>query len=117
MPHNDLELNISVTFRHTEPTDALRDYASEKLTHCLKKFVSGACAVHVILNVEKRDHIAEVHIHSGQYDMTAKAITEDLYAAIDKVVDNVNAQIKKKKDQLTAHKNAPIADVAALDLD
>lgn len=115
MPHSNLELNISVTFRHTDPTDALRDYASEKLTHCLKKFVSGTCAVHVVLNIEKRDHIAEVHIHSAHYDMTAKAIHEDLYAAIDKVVDNVNAQLKKKKDQITSHKNVPVSEVASIE--
>lgn len=113
MSQKDVNINISVTFRHTDPTKALKDHATEKLTHCLQKYVSADADAHVILNIEKRDHIAEINVHSGQYDLAAKAVTDDLYSAIDKAVHNVNTQLRKQKEQLTSHKHTPpISEIA-----
>ncbi len=100
-----LDLNISVTFRHTESTPALKSYAQEKVTHCLKKYVSGGAEVQVILSVEKRDHTAEVNVHSKVYNLSGKASTSDLYAAIDKVIDTLDAQLRKQKDRLVTAKH------------
>lgn len=102
---NSSTLNIDVTFRHTEPTEALRKYAEEKIASRLQKYLSGDVEVHVILSVEKRDHQAEVKVHSRVYDITSKATTEDLYSAIDKVVDTLSTQIKKKKEKMSDHKH------------
>lgn len=106
MPNTD-DLNISVTFRHTEPTAALKSYAIEKLTHIIRKYVSNHADVQVILSVEKRDHSAEVNIHSKGYDASGKASTGDLYSAIDKVVDTVEAQLRKQKDRYVTGKHQP----------
>ncbi len=99
------EINISVTFRHTESTPALMNYASEKLTHAVKKFVNGEADVQVVLSVEKRDQTAEVKLKTKDYDVEAKAVTEDLYSAIDKVVDTIETQVRKQKDRLRSHKH------------
>ena len=104
-----LDLNISVTFRHTESTPALKSYAQEKVTHCLKKFVTGGAEVQVILSVEKRDHTAEVNVHSKNYNVSGKASTSDLYAAIDKVIDVLDVQLRKQKDRLVTSKHQPPA--------
>ena len=101
---NEHNINVSVTFRHTEPTVALKNYANEKITHVAKKFISAATDVHVILIVEKRDHIAEVNFHSGRFDLTARAVEPDLYAAIDRVCDSLEAQLRKQKEKLSDHK-------------
>ena len=98
-------LNVSVTFRHTQSTDALKHYAIEKILHSLSKYVHDPADVHVILSVEKRDHTAEVNLHSRQYDLSGKASTEDLYSAIDKVVDTVLAQLRKQKGRQLAQKH------------
>jgi putative sigma-54 modulation protein len=100
--------NISVTFRHTEPTDALKSYATEKLTHCLQKYVHHESDAHVILSVEKRDHIAEVSVRCNRQDFTSKASTGDLYAAIDKVVDSLGAQLRKQKERQLDQKHQPV---------
>ncbi|RME01421.1 MAG: ribosome-associated translation inhibitor RaiA, partial [Deltaproteobacteria bacterium] len=52
-------MNISVTFRHMEPSEALKAYAEEKLGK-LKKYVIPPVEVNVVLSVEKFRHIAEV---------------------------------------------------------
>lgn len=107
---NDSNINISVTFRHTDSTPALKAYAVEKINHISQKFVTAATEVHVVLCVEKRDHIAEVIFHSGRYDVTAKSVESDLYAAIDRVCDSLEAQLRKHKDRAVDHKNTESRD-------
>ena len=105
MTRPNAPINISVTFRHTDSTDALKNCAIEKLTQCLRKYVGYPADVHVVLSVQKRDHIAEVQVHSKGYDVTAKAVTVDLYSAIDKVVDNIDTQLRKRKERTVQHKH------------
>ncbi len=100
------DLNISVTFRHTESTPALKSYAIEKLSHCAGKYISGHADIQVVLSVEKRDHVVEVNLKAKEYDVSCKTVTEDLYSAIDKAVDTVEAQIRKQKDRVKSHKHA-----------
>jgi len=98
-------INVDVTFRHTESTAALKSYATDKVINCLLKFVNSPTSVHIILSIEKRDHLAEVTVRSKRFDLVAKATTEDLYSAIDRVVDNLTTQIRKQKDKQTNHKS------------
>ncbi len=99
------EYNIQVTFRHTESTEALKNYAIEKITHCLQKYINGEADAQIILAIEKRDQIAEVRVRSKNHEVDCKAVTADLYAAIDKVVDTVEGQLRKQKEKLRSHKH------------
>ena len=104
MPKANSHLNFSVTFRHTDSTPALKKYATDKLTHCLSKYVPGEADVRLVLSVEKRDHIVEAKVLSKGYDIAGKAVTTDLYSAIDKVVDNIDTQFRKQKERQVKHK-------------
>ncbi|MCB0325353.1 MAG: ribosome-associated translation inhibitor RaiA [Bdellovibrionales bacterium] len=104
MSRPDADLNIAVTFRHTESTEALKQYASEKLLNCARKYVSYPTDIHIVLSIEKRDHIAEVQVRSKGYEASAKSTSEDLYAAIDRVVDAVDAQLRKQKERIVEHR-------------
>ncbi|MCB0345353.1 MAG: ribosome-associated translation inhibitor RaiA [Bdellovibrionales bacterium] len=99
------EINVSVTFRHTESTPALKSYATEKVTHCLRKYINNSADVQIVLSVQKRDHVVEVVLRTKGFDITAKEITEDLYSAIDKVVDNLDKQMRKRKERMQDHKH------------
>ncbi len=101
---NEEEINVAVTFRHTESTPALKSYAEEKVSNCLRKFRAQPAKAHVVLAIEKRDHSAEIQVHSKIYDATCKATTEDLYSAIDKVVDTLGRQLEKQKERVKNHK-------------
>ena len=107
MPNDMDKINPTVTFRNTESTPALKAYAVEKVANVLKKYAQHAIDVHVVLSVQKRDHIAEVKISakgSSMFDVTAKAVTEDLYSSIDKVMDTVQSQLRKKKEKVVDSK-------------
>lgn len=91
------EVKVSVTFRHTEPTEALRKYAEEKV-HRIGKYFSRAMEAHVVLAVDsKQRQVAEVELHALGTTIHGKEETEDLYSAIDLVADKLERQIKKRK--------------------
>jgi putative sigma-54 modulation protein len=92
-------VKVSVTFRHTEPTDALKRYAEEKI-HRLGKYFSQPLDAHVVLSVESKERqSAEVELHAHGTMIHGKEQTEDLYSAIDLVTDNLKRQVRKQKDK------------------
>ena len=103
MADNSKVVRINTTFRNTEATDALRSYATEKLTHCLHKFVHRDTEAHVVLKVEKNSQIAEVSLHADGADFNAKEACGDMYAAIDALVDSLTHQLRKHKEKITKH--------------
>jgi putative sigma-54 modulation protein len=97
-------VQVTVTFRHVDPTDALRDYAIEKVTHVASKYLKSAVGAHVILSVQKQRHVAEINLHATRFDISAHESTDDLYAAIDLTIAKVEAQLRKHKDRINHHK-------------
>ena len=96
-------MDISVTFRHLESTDALRDYAREKVSR-IKKYVGTPADVAVVLSLEKHRHQAEITLNTNGITVNAKDVTEDMYAAIDLAVDKLERQVKKHKEKIKDHK-------------
>ena len=93
------DVKISVTFRHTEPTDALKLYAEEKI-HRIGKFFSQPLDAHIVLAVESTERqSAEVELHTHGTTIHGEEETDDLYSAIDLVIDNVKRQVQKHKDK------------------
>ena len=93
------EIKISVTFRHIEPTAALKRYAEEKI-HKVGKYFSRPLDAHVILAVDaKQRQLAEVELHTHGAMIHGKEQHQDLYAAIDLVLDKVECQVRKQKDK------------------
>ena len=96
-------MKVTVTFRHLDPTPALKAYATEKLSHVEKLLIKPEQA-HWILSVEKLDHIAELEVTANGKKFFAKEVGQDLYAAIDTVIDKVAAQARKSKGKAKSHK-------------
>ncbi len=90
--------NIAVTFRHVDPSQALKDYVTEKLGK-VQKILDRPFEANVTLSVEKYRHIAEVFLVSQGITIKAFESTEDLYSAIDLVCDKVERQMKKYRDK------------------
>ena len=97
-------MQVTVTFRHVEPTEALRDYAVDKVSHVAGKYLKNAVGAHVILSVQKQRHFAEINLHATRFDISAHESTGDLYSAIDLTIDKVEAQLRKHKDRINHHK-------------
>lgn len=91
---------VSVTFRHIEPTQAIRAYAVRKLSHPAK-FLKRPCQIHLILTVDKYRHRGEVTLKSGQIAVTAQEQTKDLYSVIDLLADKVERQLTSHRGKST----------------
>ena len=99
-------VQVSVTFRHMDASDALRSYAIEKVGRIVSKYLKNAVDAHVILdsNRHRQHNLAEINIHASQFDISARAEDPDLYAGIDFAVDKVEAQLRKHKDRINDRK-------------
>ncbi len=86
---------VTVTFRHVEPSAAIRTYAERKFSH-LAKFLKRACVAHLILTIDKYRQRGEVTIKSGHLAVTAQEETKDLYSVIDLLADKVGRQLKSQ---------------------
>ncbi len=97
-------MQFSVTFRHMEATDALKNYAKEKLER-IRKFLPDPIAVHVVMSTERHTHRADVNVqlHNG-LKIAGHEITDDMYSAIDQVVHKIERQVRRYKEKLRAHK-------------
>jgi putative sigma-54 modulation protein len=93
------DVKVSVTFRHTEPTEALKQYAEEKI-HRIGKYFSQSLEAHIVLAVDSKERqVAELELHAHGAVIHGKEETEDLYAAIDLVMDKIERQIRKQKEK------------------
>ncbi len=94
------EVKISVTFRHTHPSDALRKYVADKLRK-IGKYFPRPLEAHVVLSVDSRDRqLAEVTLQARRLTLHGREETTDLYSAIDLVLDKVEQQIRKYKSRV-----------------
>lgn len=96
-------MQLDITFKNIDSTDALKDYATKRLSK-LDKYVDRPSEIHVVLSVEKRRHIADVTLSADGVAINAIEVTEDLYSAIDMVMDKLERQVKKHKEKIQGKK-------------
>lgn len=96
-------MQLTVTGHHIEVSAALRDYVSNKFDK-LERHFDNMTDIHCILTVEKLVHKAEATIHLGGGTIHADSEQEDMYAAIDSLVDKLDRQVKKHKEKITDHR-------------
>jgi putative sigma-54 modulation protein len=92
-------MQTSVTFKNLDPSDHLKSYVSDKLNR-FDKYMYNPGEASVVLSVEKFRHIAEVNIVGDRLTINGKEETEDMYSAIDMVLDKLEKQIKKNKQKV-----------------
>ena len=97
-------MNITITGRHLTITPAIEEYAKKRLAEIHIDFPRVLDA-HYILEVEKFRQRAELVLHCGNHiHIEASDVETDLYAAIDKVVDKAERQIRKYKTRIQTHR-------------
>jgi len=97
-------MEITVTFRHTEPMESLKAYAEEKVSK-LKKYLDSPMEAHVVLTVEKFRHQADVTISVNGTRIKAVEETGDMYSAIDQVMDKIEKQIKRHLSKIRSRRS------------
>ena len=97
-------MNIHLTGHHLEITPAIRDYATGKFGK-IKRHFDNVIDVNIILSVEKLRQKAEATVHISGKNVFVECEDENLYAAIDTLVDKLDRQVKKHKEKLSARRH------------
>ncbi|MBI2339827.1 MAG: ribosome-associated translation inhibitor RaiA [Deltaproteobacteria bacterium] len=97
-------MNVTVTFRHIQATEAIKTHVEDKLDH-LKKYLIRPIEAHVILSVEKFRHKCEITLTARDFRAMALEVSEDLYASIDKAAHKLERQVRRHKEIVKEHKN------------
>ena len=100
-------MNLTISGHHLEVTPALRSYVTTKLDRMIRHF-DQVVDVKVLLTVEnlkekERRQRAECSIHVKGSDMFAESSHEDLYAAVDDLVDKLDRQVVRHKSRVKNH--------------
>ncbi len=98
-------MQITVTGRHMEVTDAIRDHSHGKIEQAMLEFPRVG-SVHVILAVEKYRHIAEIVVQAPNHiRVEAREESDDMYASIDGAIDKAAKQLRRHWDKMQDHKS------------
>ena len=96
-------MQISISGHHVDITDSMRNYVNEKVEK-LDRHFDQALDIQVILTVEKLRHKAEATLHVSGNNLYAEDTREDMYAAIDGLIDKLDRQGIKHKEKLKDHR-------------
>ncbi len=92
-------MQINITGHHVDLTDAMRDYVNTKFAK-LERHFDNITNVQVTLTVQKQRQEAEATVNISGGELFAQAESDDMYAAIDSLIDKLDRQIVKHKEKL-----------------
>src|SRR6185503_12359383 len=91
-------MNLNVSGHQFDVTPAIRKYVNSKLGRVIRHF-DHVIDAHVILSVDKLRQRAEITLHVRGKDIHCESEEDDLYAAIDLLVDKLDRQVLKYKNR------------------
>jgi putative sigma-54 modulation protein len=97
-------MQIQITGRKVEVTDAMKSFVEDKFGKLSRHF-DHIGQVHVILDIDRGRHVAEakMHIPGPNGDLFAETEADNMYAAIDLLLDKLDRQILKHKEKMKSH--------------
>jgi putative sigma-54 modulation protein len=98
-------MQVNITFRHLEPTEALKSHATEKVEH-VQRYIDRPSGAHVVLYLENLLHHADITLKAGPFLVRGQAKSADMYVSIDQAAEKIERQLKKHKEKLKNYKAA-----------
>lgn len=100
-------MNLTISGHHLEVTPSLRTYVTTKFDR-IKRHFDQVVDIKVLLTLEnpKEKELrqkAECNIRVKGIDLFAESANQDLYAAVDELVDKLDRQVIRHKDRLQSH--------------
>src|SRR5262245_10672501 len=97
-------MQFSVTFRRMEATEALKEYAKDRIQR-IRKYFPDPIAAHIVMSTERYNHRVDVNLqlHNG-LTIAGHESTENMYSSIDLVMAKIERQVRRYKEKLRDHK-------------
>jgi putative sigma-54 modulation protein len=91
-------MQLNLTGKNFKITPAIKTYVDEKFASLEQRY-SQITTVHVVLNIEHTNNVAEATVHFHGKEIHAKANGDDMYMVIDSLVEKLAGQIHKLKEK------------------
>lgn len=105
-------MQLEITGHHLEVTDSMNNYIREKAER-LRRHFDKVMKIHFTMEVEKQRHKAGASLHVSGNHVFADAHADDMYVAIDALIDKLDRQIVKHKEKVKNHHREEAAQIAA----
>jgi putative sigma-54 modulation protein len=89
-------MQISMSFRHMDPSDAMKELVEDKVAK-VKKYLQGPIDANVVLSMERYLQVCDVTISSGGQTYKGREESDDMYTSIDRVMEKIERQIDRVK--------------------
>ena len=98
---------IHVTGRDVLVTEAMKEYAIEKLSK-IERFTSRIIDVHVTMDIQKLDHRVDIVLKVDHIKIKSSASSTDMYASLDRAVEKIEKQLRRYKTRIKEHTAKPL---------
>ncbi|MCB1114090.1 MAG: ribosome-associated translation inhibitor RaiA [Chlamydiia bacterium] len=102
--------NIEITGRHVLVTDAMKDYAIEKISK-IERFTDRILDVVVTMDIQKLEHRVDIVMKVNNLKIRSSATSSDMYVSIDMAVAKIEKQLLRYKRRLQDHHARPVKEV------
>jgi len=101
-------MQLKLTARHDNPSDATRKYAETKLSK-LDRRLHDLTLVELTFSRERNpsiadDHVVDAVVHTKGPDLVARESATTYEAAIDRLLDKLERQVERYRDKRTVEK-------------
>lgn len=96
-------MDTNFTFRNLEPTEGLKTHALQKIGK-VKKYLIKPITAHVIFSHDKFRQRCEVTLVDNGIEYIGSETSTDMYQSIDRAVERIVRQLKRKKERVKGHK-------------
>lgn len=107
-------MNLHITGHHLEITPAIHEYTTGKFGK-IKRHFDNVMDANIILSVEKLKQKAEATVHISGKNVFVECQDENLYAAIDALVDKLDRQVIKHKEKIAARRHDETSNPATVE--
>ncbi|KTD53300.1 ribosome-associated, sigma 54 modulation protein [Legionella santicrucis] len=95
-------MQINITGHHMDVTPAIRAFTEEKFDK-LERHFDQITSINVVFGIEKLRQIAEATVYIAKGELHASSESDDLYTAIDTLIDKLDRQLLKHKEKIRNH--------------
>ncbi|MCB9614692.1 MAG: ribosome-associated translation inhibitor RaiA [Sandaracinus sp.] len=89
-------MQITFSFRNVDSSDAVRNYASDKVAR-LQKFLRAPLSADVTISMERHLHVVDITITADGGRFAGREESDDMYSSIDLCLDKIDRQVREAK--------------------
>ncbi len=98
-------MNLQITGKRVDVTDAMKIYVEKKINKISKK-LKDVQGVVVTLRIERYHHIAEITITADHLTIRGEGNTADMYSSVDAACSKIEKQVRKYRSRIQSRRTA-----------